>query len=72
MADRVSGRSLLLASLGVAFCAQAQSADTQRKHDVGVGDAEIKLGNIVPYSGPASAFASVGKVQAAFFRMFNE
>nr|WP_249209561.1 ABC transporter substrate-binding protein [Bradyrhizobium manausense] len=62
----------MLASLGAAFFAQAQSAEAQRKHDVGVSDTEIKLGNIVPYSGPASAFGSVGKVQAAFFRMINE
>jgi branched-chain amino acid transport system substrate-binding protein len=50
----------------------AQPASAQRKYDVGATDAEIKLGNIVPYSGPASAFGGVGKVQAGFFKMINE
>jgi branched-chain amino acid transport system substrate-binding protein len=49
-----------------------ESALAQKKYDVGVTDTEIKLGNIVPYSGPASAFGSVGKVQAAYFKMINE
>jgi len=49
-----------------------QPASAQKKYDVGATDTEIKLGNIVPYSGPASAFGSVGKVQAAYFKMINE
>jgi branched-chain amino acid transport system substrate-binding protein len=49
-----------------------QPVFAEKKYDVGASDSEIKLGNIVPYSGPASAFGSVGKVQAAFFRMINE
>jgi len=49
-----------------------QPVFAEKKYDVGASDTEIKLGNIVPYSGPASAFGSVGKVQAAFFRMINE
>ena len=49
----------------------AQSVSGEMKYDVGATDTEIKLGNIVPYSGPASAFGSVGKVQAGFFRMIN-
>ncbi|QDW40592.1 ABC transporter substrate-binding protein [Bradyrhizobium sp. KBS0727] len=56
---------------GVAAFA-AVPASAQKKYDVGATDTEIKLGNIVPYSGPASAFGSVGKVQAGFFRMINE
>jgi branched-chain amino acid transport system substrate-binding protein len=50
----------------------AEPASAQNKYDVGATDTEIKLGNIVPYSGPASAFGSVGKVQAAYFKMINE
>jgi branched-chain amino acid transport system substrate-binding protein len=50
----------------------AQPAFAQKKYDAGVTDTEIKLGNIVPYSGPASAFGSVGKVQAAYFEMIND
>jgi branched-chain amino acid transport system substrate-binding protein len=58
----VSGISVLM----------AQPASAQKKYDVGVTDTEIKLGNVVPYSGPASAFGSVGKVQAAYFKMIND
>jgi branched-chain amino acid transport system substrate-binding protein len=62
----------LTAVLAVAATFLVQPACAQKKYDVGASDAEIKLGNIVPYSGPASAFGSVGKVQTAFFRMINE
>jgi ABC-type branched-subunit amino acid transport system substrate-binding protein len=55
----------------VAASSMAQSAG-EKHYDVGASDTEIKLGNIVPYSGPASAFGSVGKVQAGFFRMIND
>lgn len=34
--------------------------------------AELKVGNIVPYSGPASAIGAIGKVQAAYFKRLNE
>src|SRR5258707_11750478 len=56
----------------VAAACDIQPASAEKKYDVGASDTEIKLGNIVPYSGPASAFSSVGKVQTAFFRMINE
>src|SRR6266851_1534729 len=55
----------------VAASSMAHSVSGEMKYDVGATDTEIKLGNIVPYSGPASAFGSVGKVQAGFFRMIN-
>jgi branched-chain amino acid transport system substrate-binding protein len=42
-------------------------ADMQR-----VTATEIKIGNIMPYSGPASAYGAIGKVEAAFFKMVNE
>ena len=38
----------------------------------GVTATEIKIGNIMPYSGPASAYGAIGKVEAAFFKMVNE
>jgi branched-chain amino acid transport system substrate-binding protein len=65
-------RSIAMAVVCALAAFGAQSAFAQKKYDVGATDTEIKLGNIVPYSGPASAFGSVGKVQAAFFRMINE
>ena len=39
----------------------ASSAMAQKKYDVGADDKEIKLGHINPYSGPASAYAAIGK-----------
>jgi hypothetical protein len=57
---------IAIAIAAVAASSMANSASGEKKYDVGASDAEIKLGNIVPYSGPASAFGSVGKVQAGF------
>ena len=47
------------------------SALAQKKYDVGVTDTEIKIGNIMPYSGPASAYGVTGRSEAAFFRKIN-
>ena len=44
----------------------------QKKYDPGASDTEIKLGQTSPYSGPASAFATIGKAQVAYFKMVNE
>jgi branched-chain amino acid transport system substrate-binding protein len=44
----------------------------QTKYDVGVTDSEIKIGNVMPYSGPASAYAAIGKTEAAYFKMIND
>jgi len=67
-----NSRSRLAAILPVVAALLVQPAHAQKKYDVGASDTEIRLGNIVPYSGPASAFGSVGKVQTAFFKMINE
>lgn len=48
------------------------SAVAQKKYDVGVTDSEIKIGNIMPYSGPASAYAIIGKTMTAYFQMIND
>lgn len=62
-------RSLLaaMALSAVALCTQAQD----RKPSPGVTDTEIKIGQTMPYSGPASAYATVGRAHAAFFEMVN-
>jgi ABC-type branched-subunit amino acid transport system substrate-binding protein len=44
----------------------------EKAYDTGASDAEIKIGNTAPYSGPASAVSAVAKTQAAFFKMINE
>jgi branched-chain amino acid transport system substrate-binding protein len=48
------------------------AATAQKRYDLGASDTEIKIGQTMPYSGPASAYATIGKVQAAYFRMINE
>ncbi|MDB5652621.1 MAG: Extracellular ligand-binding receptor [Tardiphaga sp.] len=47
-------------------------ADAGPRYDPGASDTEIKIGNIMPYSGPASAYGVAGRIEAAYFRMINE
>jgi branched-chain amino acid transport system substrate-binding protein len=58
------------ATLGIAAVAATPVA-AQKKYDPGASDSEIKIGNIMPYSGPASAYAEIGKTEAAYFRKIN-
>ena len=44
----------------------------QKKYDAGATDTEITIGNIMPYSGPASAYGVIGKTEAAYFKMIND
>jgi branched-chain amino acid transport system substrate-binding protein len=44
----------------------------QKKYDPGASDREIKIGNIMPYTGPASAYAESRKTGAAYFRKVND
>jgi branched-chain amino acid transport system substrate-binding protein len=62
-------RSAVLA--GLLAVAIASVANAQMKYDPGVTDSEIKIGNIMPYSGPASAYATIGKTEAAYFNKLN-
>ncbi len=48
------------------------SALGQKRYDPGASDATIRIGQTMPYSGPASAYGTIGKAQAAYFRMINE
>jgi ABC-type branched-subunit amino acid transport system substrate-binding protein len=61
---------LLLA--GALAIATADGARAEKKYDPGASDTEIRIGNIVPYSGPASAYGTVGKVMGALFRKVND
>ncbi|WP_022723042.1 ABC transporter substrate-binding protein [Rhodopseudomonas sp. B29] len=47
-------------------------AAAQKKYDTGASDTEIKIGQTVPFSGPASAYAGIGKTQAAYIKMIND
>jgi len=56
----------------IALALTASSAFAQKKYDTGATDTEIKVGQTVPFSGPASAYATIGKAQAAYFKMIND
>jgi len=51
--------------------AASTGALAQKKYDVGATDTEIKIGNIMPYSGPASAYGVIGKTEQAYFNKIN-
>ena len=46
-------------------------AQAEKKYGPGASDTELKIGNIMPYSGPASAYGVIGKTEAAFFDKVN-
>jgi branched-chain amino acid transport system substrate-binding protein len=56
-------------AIGLAF---ATPALAQKKYDPGASDSEIKIGQTMPYSGPASAYGTIGKVEAAYFKKIND
>ncbi len=62
----------LVTGTALAIALSATSAYAQKKYDPGATDTEIKIGQTVPFSGPASAYASIGKTQAAYFKMIND
>src|SRR5476649_617916 len=65
-------RSLIaLAGFAAAAALTASAADAQKKYDPGASDTEIRIGNIMPYSGPASSYGVIGKTEAAYFNMIN-
>src|SRR5580693_4810219 len=64
-------RSLLtVAALAVAAMTAAAAA-AQKKYDPGASDTEIKIGNIMPYSGPASSYGVIGRAEAAYSNKIN-
>ena len=63
--------SIMLASALAGACF-TPSAFAQKAYGPGVTDKEIKIGNIMPYSGPASAYGMIGKTESAFFQMIND
>ena len=65
-------RAALLSAAFVFLAAASSSAIAQKKYDTGATDTAIKIGNIMPYSGPASAYGIIGKTEEAYFRMIND
>jgi ABC-type branched-subunit amino acid transport system substrate-binding protein len=72
---REESMSLLRSTAAIALAASVTFATpslAQKKYDTGASDTEIKVGQTIPLSGPASAYGGIGKVQAAYLRMINE
>jgi ABC-type branched-subunit amino acid transport system substrate-binding protein len=65
-------RQFALTALCISLIGFALPAAAQKKYDPGASDTEIKIGQTMPYSGPASAYGTIGKVQAAYFKQLNE
>jgi branched-chain amino acid transport system substrate-binding protein len=68
----VTGTRLAVAAATLAlFATVSTTALAQKKYDTGATDTEIKIGNIMPYSGPASAYGVIGKTEQAYFNKIN-
>ena len=68
IANRIAIASVAAFAL---LAASGSAALAQKKYDTGATDTEIKIGNIMPYSGPASAYGVIGKTEAAYFKKIN-
>ena len=68
----LSRKQFLTASLALGLATLAAPAAAQKKYDPGATDTEIKIGQTMPYSGPASAYGVIGKTEAAYFKMVND
>ncbi len=64
-------RLQVLSATIILLAATSTGAIAQKKYDTGATDTEIKIGNIMPYSGPASAYGVIGKTEAAYFKKIN-
>jgi branched-chain amino acid transport system substrate-binding protein len=67
----VRSRGITAVAIAACLLAGTNPVAAQKKYDPGVTDGEIKIGNIMPYSGPLSAYALIGRTQEAFFRKLN-
>jgi len=59
------------AVVAAAAAMTATAANAQKQYDPGASDTENKIGNIMPYSGPASSYGVIGKTEEAYFRKVN-
>ena len=67
-----NGTLHLAGAVALSLALSATSAFAQKKYDTGATDTEIKVGQTAPFSGPASAYASIAKTQAAYMNMIND
>src|SRR5487761_2179443 len=67
----IQSRLVAFSAGAAVLIATGSGALAQKKYDTGATDTEIKIGNIMPYSGPASAYGVIGKTEAAYFNKIN-
>ncbi|MDA9401289.1 ABC transporter substrate-binding protein [Bradyrhizobium sp. CCBAU 45389] len=67
-----NGMLHLATATALTLALSISAANAQKKYDPGASDTEIKVGQTMPFSGPASAYSSIGKTQAAYFKMIND
>ncbi|TWB06920.1 ABC transporter substrate-binding protein [Bradyrhizobium stylosanthis] len=67
-----NGMLHLATATALTLALSISAANAQKKYDPGATDTEIKVGQTMPFSGPASAYSSIGKTQAAYFKMIND
>jgi branched-chain amino acid transport system substrate-binding protein len=67
----VTSKLAVLSTAFAVIAASSSGALAQKKYDTGASDTEIKIGNIMPYSGPASAYGVIGKTEEAYFKKIN-
>ena len=68
----ITRRFLLQSAAAAAACSAQASRAARAENAPGVTATEIKFGQTIPLSGPASAYSVVGRAEAAYFRMINE
>jgi branched-chain amino acid transport system substrate-binding protein len=71
MSIKLSTPLAALSAATLALSMMSGTALAQKKYDTGATDTEIKIGNIMPYSGPASAYGVIGKTIDAYFKKVN-
>ena len=64
--------AITTAALAIVAASFGGALAADKKYDTGATDTEIKIGNIMPYSGPASAYGIIGKTEAAYFKKIND
>ena len=70
----MNARNILRISAGalLAIAIFTAPAVAQKKYDPGATDTEIKIGNIMPYTGLFSEYGAIGRAEAAYFQMIND
>jgi branched-chain amino acid transport system substrate-binding protein len=72
MMARIGKPAVALSAVVLVAALSCGSAIAQKKYDPGASDTEIKIGSTNPYSGPASAYGTIGRAESAYFNMINE